>query len=177
MKCKIQNIFLPIRQTKIKNFIFICGLWFLVFNLIGCEAFVRKFTRKPKEKPKEEMVIAPEEYKGPKMTKEQLYRQYFLFWKSWQDELINALDSSKNHKKRIDCAAEAIENLELLKALLKADKQKVLDAYLNQLRHLKDLISKDLYGYNVSMHRLIAERIKRNILRDFSYPKIKDFLV
>jgi hypothetical protein len=38
---------------------------FLVFTLTGCEAFVRKFTRKPKQEYTEPPVLAPEEYKGP----------------------------------------------------------------------------------------------------------------
>ncbi|MFA5150687.1 MAG: hypothetical protein WC433_07270, partial [Candidatus Omnitrophota bacterium] len=63
--------------------------YFLLFTLCGCEAFVRKFTRKSKkDKVPVEMVLAPEEWKGPQMTKEEQYRQYFVFWQSWQDELI-----------------------------------------------------------------------------------------
>jgi hypothetical protein len=151
-------------------------LLFLVSTLVGCEAFVRKFTRKPKEKPKEEMVLAPEEYK-PTINKEEQYRQYFLFWKSWQDELIAALSGQASQKKRLDCVNEAIKNLEQLKPMLNITLQKKLDIYLNQLKNLKDLIAKDIYGNNAVMHRLTAERLKRNILRDFPYPKIKDSLV
>ena len=178
---KFKNPCLTGRQekSKIKIIILVFSLWSLVFGLVGCEAFVRKFTRKPKreELPREEMVLAPEEYKAPQIPKEQLYRQYLLFWKSWQDELIASLSKGTSHKKQIDCANEAMKNLLNLRALLNADKQKKLDLYLGQLNELKDLITQDLYGNSLARNRQDAERIRRNILRDFPYKKIKDNLI
>jgi hypothetical protein len=178
MKLQISNS-PPVRRAgKFQSFIFICVLAFIVCVTAGCEAFVRKFTRKPKkDAPKEEMVIAPEEYKAPNMTKEELYRQYFLFWQSWQDELINAFLAGASSKKRIDCASEAINNLEQVKALLDTERQKGLDVYLSQLKELKDAVTKDIYGSSVSKHHLKAESIRRNILRYYSYKKIKDYLL
>ncbi|HTY45316.1 MAG TPA: hypothetical protein VMD52_04950 [Patescibacteria group bacterium] len=148
----------------------------MIIALTGCEAFVRKFTRKPKnETPAEEMVLVPEEYKGPGMTKEQLYRQYFVFWKSWQDELVESLSSS-NHKKQLDCVKEAIKNLQQMRSLLVADQQKKVDVYINQLQDLRDCIDRDAYGLNARGNISTAERIKRNILRDLSYQKVKNIL-
>lgn len=157
----------------------IFGFWFLILAT-GCDAFVRKFTRKPKKEamPKEEMVLVPEEYK-PTLTGDQMYQQYFLFWKSWQDELIQSLSPSglSNHKKRLSCIKEAIKNLVQLRLLLNLEMQKKLDAYLNQLKDLQEAIEQDVYGQDSARNRLIAERIKMRILRDFSYPKIKGSLV
>lgn len=161
-------------KISITQIIILSTFYSLLSTLIGCEAFVRKFTRKPKkELPKEEMVLVPEEYKGPQMSKEDLYRQYFLFWKSWQDELITSLSPGANQKKQIDCVEEAIKNLINLKVLLNENTQRELDVYISQLNDLEGLISKDTYGANIINHRQNAERIKRNILRDFSYKKIK----
>ena len=86
---------------KLRKIFFTFLICFLVFNLVGCESFTRKFTRKSK-KPDQavEMVLVPQEYKGPNMTKEELYRQYFLYWKSWQEELINALTQKTSQKKK-----------------------------------------------------------------------------
>lgn len=163
---------------KTKSISIILGLCFLVCVSAGCESFVRKFSRKSKkEPPKEEMVLAPEEYKGPNMSKEQLYRQYFLYWQSWQDELINALSERKSNKKQIDCAKEAIKNLEQLKPYLSPEKQKLLNNHIDQLKDLKEAIQKDVYGNDLDRTRTKAESLKRNILRDLSYNKIKDYLV
>ena len=165
-------------KKQITQIILLSTICYLLSTMLGCDAFVRKFTRKPKKEglPHEEMVLAPEEYKGPQMTKEELYRQYFLYWRSWQDELIESLRSGKNHKKQIGCLDEAIKNLGELRSLLSEDKQKKLDIYINQLKDLKELVNKDIYGNNLDGNRMTAERIKRNILRDFSYNKIKDYL-
>jgi deoxyribodipyrimidine photolyase len=150
----------------------------LLVTLIGCDAFVRKFTRKPKkeELTQEEMVLAPEEYKVG-MSKEELYRQYFLFWKSWQDELINALSREGSHKKQVACAKEAIKNLEYLRPLLNEEKQKQLDVYINKLNALKDSVEEDAYNNNFAINASLAESIKMNILKDFSFNKIKNYLL
>jgi hypothetical protein len=166
------------RESKFKILFLSIGCWLMV-TLFGCEAFVRKFTRKPKNQDltKEEMVLAPEEYTGPEMSKEELYRQYFLYWKSWQDELIASLYPGANHKKQLDCVNEALKNLAKIKGLLSAQKNKQADTYLAQLEKLKDLISRDVYSQNTAHNRTKAEQLKRNILRDLSYNKIKDSLI
>ena len=168
-----------LRNSRFKSLILFCTLYVVLSTLIGCEAFVRKFTRKPTDKDlsRQELVLAPEEYTGPQMSKEELYRQYFLYWKSWQDELIVSLYPGGNHKKQIDCVEEALKNLAKIKALLSAEKNKQVDTYLTQMETLKDLISRDLYFNNTTNNRTKAEQLKRNILRDLSYSKIKDSLI
>jgi len=152
--------------------------YLLLLTFIGCEAFVRKFTRKPKQEnePQNEMVVAPEEYKVLAVSKEEQYRQYFLFWESWQDELIQSFFSTTNQKKYISCADEAIENLTQMRSLLKPEKQTQLDTYLLRLKQLREAIINDVYGQNSNPHRYEAETIKRGILRYFSYSHVKDYL-
>ncbi len=163
---------------KFKIFVLIISYALIITNLLGCEAFVRKFTRKPKkdESRKEEMILVPEEYKGSQMSREELYRQYFMFWRSWQDELINYLSKGANHKKQVNCITEAIKNLVNLRPLLNEYKRNKLDTYISQLNDLKSLITQDVYGNNFDRNRQKAERIKRNILKDFSYPEVKNDL-
>lgn len=169
-------------KLKSSNFWFniallITGSSFLI-TLIGCDAFVRKFSRKPKRDnlPKEEMVLVPEEYK-PAMDKEELYRQYMLFWQSWQDELIESLTEKKSNKKQISCAEEAIKNLLGLRGLLDEARKKKLDVYIAQMVELQALIAKDVYGSNSLENVRSAEIIKRAVLRDFSFHKIKKYLI
>lgn len=161
-----------------KQIIFLVISCFLWINLSGCDAFVRKFTRKPKKDKlsREELVLVPEEYKGPQMTKEEIYRQSFLYWRTWHDELLNALSVNASHKKQVDCAEETLNSLMDVRKSLKEPSQKKLDAYINQLSGLKGSIDRDLYNSNAAIHYQNAERIRRNIMRDFSYAKIKDYL-
>jgi hypothetical protein len=159
------------------NIVLLIGCCWLLFALLGCEAFVKKFTRKPKKPEVEETpVLVPEEYSLSDISTEERYRQYFLFWKSWQDELINVLGSSTSHKKRGDCIKEAINNLEELLPFLFEEKQKELDVYLERLRQLENDINQDIYGTKLSAHKNKAEILKRNILRDFSYPAVENHL-
>jgi hypothetical protein len=163
---------------KLKTVIIFLGLFTMACGLMGCDAFVHKFTRKSKkaEVPRQELVLVPEEYKPPKMTKEEVYRHYFLYWQSWHEELINALTAGLSQKKRLDCTDEAIKNLEELKKIMQGSKQKRMDIYLEQMRGLRESLASDLYGDNLQTDRLTAERLKRGIMREFSYDKVKDYL-
>jgi len=150
---------------------------FMLLDLLGCEAFTRKFTRKPKKTGSTvEMVLVPQEYKGPEMTKEELYRQHYTFWSSWQDELINILTQGGSLKKKTDCAQEALKNLVNMKMMLLADAQKNFDPEISRLTDLLSRIKSDVYGANDSRNLQIAERIKSNVHRNFIYPKIRNYL-
>lgn len=162
---------------RLKKIILVLLCCFLLLDLAGCESFTRKFTRKSKKADQAvEMVLIPEEYKGPNMTKEELYRQNFLFWKSWQDELENAFTQKSSLKKKVDCAQEALKNLVNMKNMLVADVQKNLDVYINQTIELLASIKSDVYGTNDSRNLHIAEGIKLDIHKGFIYPKIKNYL-
>ena len=159
------------------RFILVMILLLGFVTLIGCEAFVKKFTRKPKKDTvKEEPVLMPEEYFVSDIGTEERYREYFLFWKSWQEELVTALGSSASYKKRKDCISQAIKNLKEMRLLVFEEKQKELDVYLEKLRILENEISQDFYGNRLAVHKSRAESLKRNILRDFSYSKVKNHL-
>jgi len=162
---------------RLSKFILVLLCCFLLLDLAGCESFTRKFTRKSKKTGQAvEMVLVPEEYKGPNMTREELYRQNFLFWKSWQDELENALTQKSSLKKKVDCAQEALKNLVNMKNMLAAGVQINLDVYINQTVELLASIKSDIYGSNDSRNLHIAERIKSDIHKGFIYPKIKNYL-
>jgi hypothetical protein len=161
-------------MRAVKIIIILC----LVLSITGCDAFIRKFTRKPKKDQNyEPPVLAPEEYKGPQASREEQYRQFFIFWRSWQDELIQSLQFSKNYKKHVDCANEALKNLVSMRAYLKEPKQKLMDTFIIKMNDLKGTISNDMHGRNVIWSRQKAEKIRRDVIRDFSFPKIKPFLL
>jgi len=153
------------------------SLFCFLISMTGCEAFVKKFTRKPKkEKPAEEMVVQPEEYPSLFKNKAEAYSQYFLYWKSWQDELINALSSGMSQKKQLSCIEQAIKNLTQLRSLLNEEKAASLKPYIRESQDLRDSIAEDTYSRNANGNRFTAEKLKRSILRDFSYSKVKSDL-
>ncbi len=165
-------------EKQIAQMIILFSVFCFLFSVIGCEAFVRKFRRKPKKKriPAEEMVLIPEEYPSLFASKKEEYRQYFLFWKSWQDEFINSLLYAKSHKKQMTCLDEAIKNLIQFRGLILAKKQKNLDEYIKAMKNIRQQLSKDTYTTRATHYRNEAEKIKRNVLRHYCYPKVKDYL-
>ncbi|MFA5275846.1 MAG: hypothetical protein WC417_03015 [Candidatus Omnitrophota bacterium] len=159
---------------KLFSTVVIC---FLIFSLIGCEAFTRKFTRKKKNaSPQEELVLVPEVYKNT-ASKEEQYRQSFIFWKAEHEELIDALLQNKPNKKKVKSAQEAIKHLENMKSLLNEATQKRLSGYIARLKDILDAVGSDPYGRNNDFYRVRAENIERDIMRDFSYNKIKNSLL
>lgn len=162
---------------SIKRILSVLLFCFLLLDLLGCEAFTRKFTRKSKKPDAAvEMVLVPEEYKGPNMPKEEIYRQYYLYWSSWQDELINALTQNSSLKKKIDCAQEALKNLVNMKMMLVADAQKNFDSEITKLNDLLASMKSDTYGALDSRNLQIAQRIKASMHKDFIYPKVRNYL-
>lgn len=162
---------------RIKKIFAVLLFCFLLFDLLGCEAFTRKFTRKTKKSDTAvEMVLTPEEYHGPNLTKEEIYRQHYLYWNSWQDELINAFTQKASLKKKVDCSQEALKNLVNMKMMLVVDAQKNFDLEIAKLNDLLIYIKSDTYGVNDSRNLRVAERIKSNIHKSFIYPKIRNYL-
>lgn len=162
---------------RIKKVLCFILFGFLLLDLVGCESFVRKFTRKSKKSDQAvEMVLVPEEYKGPNLTKEELYRQYFLYWKSWQDELINALNQKANLKKKVDCAQQALKHLVNMKMLLVPQARKNFDQQIARSNDLLSSMQSDVYGSNDARNARAANLNKANIEKDFIYPKIKNYL-
>jgi len=160
-----------------KKFFFLAAMSCLLTTLFGCEAFTRKFTRKSKKSDATvEMVLVPQEYKGPNMTKEEIYRQYYLYWSSWQEELINALTQKLSLKKKVDCAQEASKNLVNMKMMLVADAQKNFDLEIAKSNDLLASIKGDVYGALDSRNLQTAQRIKSSVHKGFVYPKIRNYL-
>lgn len=180
MKLKTQGSKAGIAARKSKVLTFkLCfclfTFYFFLFTFAGCEAFVRKFSRKPKKGSQPvELVLAPEEYKGPQMSKEELYRQYFLYWKSWHDELISALNYKAARKRKLDCIEQAARNLMNMRKLLNPGYQKKLDTYISRLEDLRNCVQSDIYGYQDGRNAQAAERLKVAIMQGFSYGQIKD---
>ena len=162
---------------RIKRILSVLLFCFLLVDLLGCESFTRKFTRKSKKSDTAvEMVLTPEEYKGPNMTKEEIYRQYYLYWGSWQEELINALTQKSSSKKKVDCAQEALKNLVNMKTMLVAYAQKNFEAEIAKFNDLLVDLKSDIYGTNDSWNLQVAQRIKSSIHKGFIYPKIRNYL-
>ncbi len=172
-KVKSQN-----HNVKLKSFKFLLLVllfYFLVFSLCGCEAFVRKFTRKPKEIKKEEPIIEPQVYPDFVLGPDALYKDYFLFWETWSDELLVNLNEGANFKKQKSCAEEGLDNLFKMKSLLKEESAVRLNPLVSDFAALKERIfAGNINPAEFSSLRRKVERIKAGVHRNFTFTKVKD---
>jgi hypothetical protein len=164
---------------KLFRFKMASGLFLMTILLAGasgCEALGRKFVRKPKpeDQKKEEVIFAPEEYKSEAVPNQELYRQYFLYWMTWQDELIDSLEKSGNRKKQAQAINEAVKNLENILPLVKEEAAARLALEIKKLELLRTAINRDIYENSVEDNRKLAENLKQEIRRGFSFKNIKD---
>jgi hypothetical protein len=155
----------------------VCSIVFAATCLCGCESLVRKFVRKPKEssQPKE-VLLEPQEYNSRKPAGKELYDQYFLYWRSWQDEFAASL-STTSHKRQASTAAETLKNLAEMRRLLDGQSQVKLDGYIRQFEQLKEAAESDAYYAHAAEHTAEAETIRRRIMNDFSPGRIKEHLL
>lgn len=169
-----------IRRSEVRSwrsigrFCFLLSVICLLYSLTGCEAFKRKFI--PKKKPQPRRLALYEEKEYAKEPSGELYKKHFLFWKSWQGELAEALGAG-NHLKEISCAESAVVELGIAKSLLVDDKKRELEAELAKLAQIRDEIKEgELSFASASRLKRDVERLKTRIEKRFSYSKVKDYI-
>ena len=165
------------KHSKFKAILLLIAYSLQLTTLCGCEAFRKKFVRKPKKK-QIRVIVTPQEY-APEHSAEELYKKYFLFWRASHDELIDSLDAQDaNRKKRISSAERIIENLRQMHGLLTLKKQARLDIFiLEQEDTLRELDRYNLSPGRKSRIKNTLEKQKRQIEKVFGYRHIQEYLI
>lgn len=157
-----------------KNLEKIIIILILTIPLAGCAELKDKFT--PKKEPKEVTPIVEIKDYSKKIKVDKLYKKHFMFWKYWNDELINSL--GENIKKQKRCYDESLVELKAMASYLQQQKQKTLQSYINKLEKLgkevKDPILTQNEKHFLERH---LKKYKRIIDRKFSLSKVKPWLV
>ena len=158
--------------------VLICALIFFSLTLTGCEAFRKKFVRKPKKEKEIKVVIHTHEYESL-YSVEQSYKKYFLFWRASHEELVNSLNAGNgNRKKRVFAAEKVLENLQQMRKLLLPEKQAGLDRFILEQKALAGELDKyKLKRARMSRVKAILEKQRRQIQREFSYKHTKEYLI
>ncbi len=142
-------------------------------ELSGCTALKKKFTRKKKEKPK--IIRYRPVTKYEKRPNAELYQKHFVYWKTWQSDLIRRLGESRKRDTR--CIDEIITNLEDMKKFLVDEKAKELQPHIDKLLTVREgILSRNLSKYNKDFIGRTLKREMMAINRGFAYGKVKDFL-
>lgn len=161
---------------KFKAFLLLTTYFLLLTTLFGCEAFRKKFVRKPKEK---EVKIVVETYEYEAESAEKTYKRFFLFWRAAHEEMINSLSTQDSNRKKLVFAAEKIiENLQQMRQLLMPQMQARLDTFISEQKD----IARQLNRFKLQHAQLIRiksmlEKQRRQIQKEFNYKHIQEYLV
>ncbi len=150
-----------------------------VYLFSGCEAFRKKFVRKKKRIDfQEEMVIVPRDYSAHPFPSDVMYKQYFVYWKAWNQELVTALKDGEPYKKVLATVDQAIINLKKMATYLNSEKAGELGVYVKKTQVLKDeiVMARNMPDSRMKLLRYKADRILSAVNRDFDLRHMKGFL-
>ena len=161
----------------------LCGgvvaLFFCMLLMTGCETLRKKFTRQKKnQKTEEVMIVSPRDYSAHPFPNDVLYKQYFTYWKSWNQELVTSLNERASDKKVLDCTEQAIINLKKMATYLNEAKAKELSGYIQQTEDIKSTVLevRGLPPAQVDDIRYKSERILSAVNRKFDLTKMRPYL-
>ncbi|MCX5715937.1 MAG: hypothetical protein NTV07_03580 [Candidatus Omnitrophica bacterium] len=123
----------------------------LCIGVSGCGAqWKKKFVRKraPQEGPEQVFVYEPKDYRPE--PNPVLYKRSFVFWKSWQEELINRL--GENRAADVRGFEEVLKNLDEMKGCLKDQKAAELEMYRKKLYDFYKTYKEDDLDKPAAMH-------------------------
>ena len=146
----------------------------LCISIVGCAGVQRKFTRKKKDEAKPLAIVTTYDYPIEQRVDE-LYKKRFLFWKSWQGELIYRMDET--YKKRAECYDELMQNLLEMQKYLNDEKYKELADFIAEIKSVGPAVKEiDLTKSEKYRITQLLEKTKRLIDKRFSYSHVKDSL-
>jgi dsDNA-binding SOS-regulon protein len=162
------------KKVCLISLILICG----VTSLTGCETLKKKFTRKRKSQDsQEQVIIVPRDYAAHPVANDLLYKQYFTYWKSWNQELVASFEGNA-HKKIVDCAQQSLLNLQKMASFLKEEKAKELGVFIKKTEDLKAdaEVSQSMVASQLNLLKYRAERILSSVNRGYDLNKMKDWI-
>ncbi len=167
--------------TQRKRFLVSFTILFCCFSLLtGCETLRKKFTRKRKPvQNSEDVVIVPRDYDEHPFPSDVLYKQYFAYWKSWNQELIDSLNAQEESFKRLmSSSQQSIVNLKKMSSYLVDEKAVGLNAHVEKLEKIQAEIERahNLPSDRLRVFRYKVSRIHSCVSRDYDYTKMKTFL-
>jgi hypothetical protein len=149
-------------------------------SLSGCETLTRKFVRKSKAEKEnvDEVIYSPQEYPAQIMSNNDMYRDYYTFWKGWHQELVDVLSEGQNHKKQVECINEIINNLNKMKDLLVPEAQEGLKRYIQRLSPIQqEIVAGRSNASNFSTMKAQLESIRTKINNEYSAKKAQNYII
>lgn len=162
----------------------LAGVFLMIYVLTtaGCgyEIFNRKFVRKKKKETGPPPIYHIEPFVKPPNA--DIYSHAFLFWKTWENELLNALTPAGyprtvNELRIKECLEQGIANLNQMKGCLNENKAQELNGYIKELEQFNALLEKEsMSDTNLARMRRDIESHKRNVDIRFCFSNVKSDL-
>jgi hypothetical protein len=147
----------------------------MMVTITGCSPeWQKKFVRKKKDVKKAPRIYQLKKYeKKPSL---ELYRKHYVYWETWQSELIEVL--GYNHKKDVRCVTEALSNLQDMRNVLVPEKGDKLTKHINSMAQVKDMVMRNDESQPARRDyiRQRLERIDRVIKAEFSPKMAKNYI-
>jgi len=158
-----------------KKFTQCLAITLLCVAVTGCgPQWKRKFVRKSAQKtPEQAYIYEQQEYRSEPAGV--LYKNHFIFWRAWQEELVNKLGGNKVADLR--SFEEALKHLGDMKSHLSPEKAAELDPYLSRIDALRNDYKAD--NYDVVRSRQMRDELNRIMLRidkAFRSSRVKDYI-
>lgn len=163
------------KEKSVYSILLLSALYFLLStSLYGCASFKKKFVRNPKEAEKPTPIVQTKDY-TQEYSDVLLYKKHYLFWKYWQEELINSLGS--NRKKERRCTRAALDELKTLGGYLNSEGKEHLAPYIAALETItEEILSKKPIGSKLTKLKRELEKHKRNVQRSFFYKDVEEWV-
>ena len=146
----------------------------LSISIAGCAGMQRKFSRKKHKEEKISTVVTTYDY-AKELRVDELYKKRFLFWKSWQGELIDRMGDG--YKKRAECYDQLMQNLLEMQKYLNDEKYKEIESFIVEIKSVDHDIKKiDLTQSERYRIMQLLEKTRRRIDKRFSYSHVKNYL-
>lgn len=157
-----------------KRYIRYALILILCLSFTGCAALQRKFVRKKKEEEKAAPVVTTFDY-SKELRVDELYKKHYLFWKTWQMELMDNMDAGL--KKRVSSYDYTMKHLLEMRKYLSGPKSSELDIVIEEIKTIDPEIREKKLSKN-RQYRItkLLERTFRMIEKRFSYSDVKDSL-
>ena len=160
------------RKKEVNTIVLLIAITFMVS---GCAQMRDKFIRKPK---KDETAV--KQYQ-PVRTYDvhpslELYTKRYIFWKNWHRELLDVLPQ-ESHKKKVVAIEQEVSNLMDMQSMLVDEKAEEMQKPIDELKQLEATIKKQkiTHGNEIRIRKKL-ELIGKEIKRDYSYNKMKDYI-
>ena len=143
-------------------------------TLTGCSQLRDKFVRKSKDEPTMQRYYSVREYDvRPNLD---LYTKRYIFWKSWNRELLNVLSDS-NQKKKIVAAEQSVSNLMDMQAMLVDEKYEGLKVQTDEMIDIETIVKKEgVTPANEVRLRKRIERVGKAVRSNYSYNDMREYL-